>query len=220
MRSTAARFGLHATFMPKPKQGIAGSGMHLNLTVYKDGKNIFRAIEKDKELSNEAKWFMGGIMEHIYGICAITNPLVNSYKRLMSAMNSPKDIVWSKRNINSLLRVWKILGEDAKVELRFPDPAANPYLAIAVCIAAGIEGIEQKIEPGISAPECYESDNNIKKLPATLREAISSLQEDSFLKEVLGEDFINIYSELKLNEWDEYMEQVSNWEIEKYLNRI
>ena len=220
VRSTAARFGLHATFMPKPKQGIAGSGMHLNLTVYNDGNNIFRAIEKDKELSNEAKWFMGGIMEHIYGICAITNPLVNSYKRLMSAMNSPKDIVWSKRNINSLLRVWKILGEDAKVELRFPDPAANPYLAIAVCIAAGIEGIEQKIEPGISAPECYESDNNIKKLPATLREAISSLQEDSFLKEVLGEDFINIYSELKLNEWDEYMEQVSNWEIEKYLNRI
>ena len=220
VRSTATRFGLHATFMPKPKQGVAGSGMHLNLTVYKDGKNIFRAIEKNKELSNEAKWFMGGIMEHINGICAITNPLVNSYKRLMSAMNAPKDVVWSKRNMNSLIRVWKTLGEDAKVELRFPDPSANPYLAIAVCIAAGIEGIEGKIEPGVSAPNCYEEDVDIKMLPATLREAISSLKEDTFLHKVLGDKFINIYSELKLNEWNEYMEQVSNWEIEKYLNRI
>lgn len=220
VRSTATRFGLHATFMPKPKQGVEGSGMHLNLMVYKNGKNIFRAVESGKESSKEAKWFIGGIMEHINAICAITNPLVNSYKRLMSAMKAPKDIVWSKRNINALLRVWKTLGEDAKVELRFPDPSANPYLAIAICIAAGIDGIERKIDPGMPAPMCYENDIEVKKLPATLREAICAFKEDPFMAEVLGEDFIKIYTELKISEWDEYMEQVSNWEIEKYLNRI
>lgn len=212
VKATARRFGLHATFMPKPKQGVAGSGMHLNISVYKDGRNLFNAANR-KEVREEAKWFMGGIMDHVKGMCAITNPLVNSYKRIVSGFEAPKDIVWTRKHENALVKIRTRLGEDTKIELRFPDPSANPYLALAICIAAGIDGLERQSDPG-------EEGMVVGCLPGTLREAVGFLQEDDFISKVLGKEFVQIYADAKMQEWNEYMNQVSDWEINKYLNRI
>ena len=217
VRSIAKRFGLHATFMPKPKEGVAGSGMHINISVYKDDRSIFN--EKDaKGVRDEARWFIGGIMKHAKGICAISNPLVNSYKRLLSGFDAPKDIVWAKQKINALVKVRSRKFEDTKVELRFPDPSANPYLLFALCIEAGILGIEEKIEPGDMAPLCYENGSKIDKLPATLSEAVAYMEKDSLISKVLGEEFTKDYATAKKEEWKEYMIQVSDWEINKYMN--
>lgn len=218
VKSIAKRFGLHATFMPKPKKGVAGSGMHLNISVYKDGRNIFNS--KDGEIREEAKWFMGGIMAHAKALSGITNPLVNSYKRINSGFEAPKDIVWTTKNQNALLRVRRFAGEDTKIELRFPDSAANPYLAIATCIAAGMEGLKQQTNPGDTLDVCKEKGTKLEYLPTTLREAICELQKDSLMKQVLGEEFLQVYAEAKFSEWSEYMDQVSDWEVKQYLNRI
>ena len=219
VRSIAKRFGLHATFMPKPCEGVAGSGMHLNLSVYKDNKNIFN--NRDSKLpTDEARWFIGGVMTHMNALCAVTNPLVNSYKRLSSGFEAPKENVWSTRNENGVARVRTRLGEDTKVELRFPDAAANPYLAIALCIKAGLEGIEQHTEPGAFAPDCYVTGEKIELLPVTLIEALASMKEDALLKETLGEEFVSIYVDKKMDEWNGFMQHVSNWEVNEYLYKM
>lgn len=220
VRSTARRFGLHATFMPKPKQGMPGSGFHLNISVYKDGRNLFNAQPGSDEIREETKWFMGGIMEHVNAMCAITNPLVNSYKRLMGGTLAPRDKVWTTKNVNALMKVRHRLGEDTKVDLRFPDPSANPYLAIAVCLAAGIDGLERKLNPGPEAPACYDQENEIEQLPGTLREAVAWMNGDSFMENVLGKEFCEMYTDAKMDEWNAYMEQVSQWELDEYLYRI
>ena len=212
VKSIARRFGLHATFMPKPKQGVAGCGMHINISVYKDGRNLFNTADRS-EVREETKWFMGGVMKHAKGMCAVTNPLVNSYKRIVSGFEAPKDVVWARRHENALLKIRTRLGEDTKVELRFPDPSANPYLALAVCIAAGIEGLEQHIDPGKEGEVSG-------SLPGTLTEAVGFMKEDAFMEKVLGEKFVYTYTEAKIQEWNEYMGQVSDWEIGKYLNRV
>lgn len=212
VKSIARRFGLHATFMPKPRQGAAGSGMHLNISVYKDGRNLFNSADR-KEVCEEAKWFMGGIMEHAKAMCAVTNPIVNSYKRIMSGFDAPREILWSCKRKNALVKVRARLGEDTKIELRFPDPSANPYLAIALCMAAGMEGLEKHVNPG-------EMDEVADNLPGTLHEAVSCMKEDAFVKAVLGDKFVQIYTEVKEREWNEYMNQITSWELEKYLNRI
>lgn len=216
--SIAKRFGMHATFMPKPKRGVAGSGMHLNISVYKDGRNLFNS--NDENIREEAKWFMGGVMEHAKGMCAVTNPLVNSYKRINSGFGAPKDIVWTTKNQNALLRLHSRLGEDTKVEIRFPDSAANPYLAIAVCMAAGIKGIENHTSVGKMYSEVLEKGIEAEKLPGTLYEAVKEMQKDSFIENVLGEEFVSIYSDAKLAEWNDYMEDVSDWEVSRYLSRM
>lgn len=220
VRSIAKRFGLHATFMPKPKAGVAGSGMHLNISVYKDGRNILNSRTDDKELREEASFFMGGVMNHVRSICAVTNPLVNSYKRLMSGFEAPKYIGWSYKNDDALIRVRKRLGEDTKIELRFPDPSANPYLAIAMCIAAGMDGLEKKIPAGEPMQVCVEKGEALVSLPETLREAANCMREDAWVEEILGKEFVEIYTTAKLKEWNEYMAKISDWEIEKYLNRV
>ena len=216
--SIAKRFGMHATFMPKPKRGVAGSGMHLNLSVYKNGRNIFNS--STKEVCDEAKWFMAGIMEHAKSMCAITNPLVNSYKRINSGFGAPKDIVWTTKNQNALLRVNSRIGEDTKIEVRFPDSAANPYLAIAVCIAAGMEGLEKKIPIGKTYTELLEEGAKLERLPGSLYGAILETERDSFLEDVLGKEFVSIYKKFKLAEWNDFMEDISDWEVNKYLNRM
>lgn len=244
VKSIARRFGLHATFMPKPKNDVAGSGMHLNISVYKEGRNIFNS--KDKEINEEAKHFIGGVMAHAKGLCAITNPLINSYKRICTGIHAPKEITWSQKHGNSCVRIRKRLGEDTKIELRFPDSSANPYLAIAVCLAAGMEGIEKRMDAGDAIDENVKRmnaadtmDGNLKKmnvadeidendkregkvesLPLTLNEAINYFDQDEMIGKVLGSDFMEIYENEKISEWNEYMEQVSNWEIEKYLYRV
>lgn len=211
VRSIAKRFGLYATFMPKPKTDVAGSGLHLNISMYKDGKNLF--CSEDGKPSETAAYFMGGIMKHAKALCAITNPLVNSYKRLMSGYGAPRKIDWSTKGEKTLLK-YHMNSNDSKVELRFPDPAANPYLAIAVSIAAGLDGINNHTEPGKkNNPEC---DN----LPGTLKEAIAKFGKDPLMEEVLGKELLKVYKNIKYDEWSEYMLQVSDWEVSKYLIKM
>ena len=183
-KTIAKRHGLHATFMPKPKDGIHGSGMHLNMSLSRDGKNVF-ADEKDPNgLSKEAYYFIGGLMKHIKAISFITNPIVNSYKRLVPGYEAPVYIAWSANNRTPLIRIPRVSGESTRVELRSPDGAANPYLALAVCLAAGMEGIKNKILPPESVDEnIYEMTDVVKnalgieELPASLREAITEFPD-------------------------------------------
>ena len=226
VRSIAKRFGLYATFMPKPKAGTAGSGMHINISLFQNGKNIFSDSEEEDGLSQEAKWFMGGIMAHVKGMCAVTNPLVNSYKRLTSGCDAPRDIIWTTKNHNTLLRIPFMRGEDTRIELRFPDPSANAYLTIALCMAAGLDGIAKHLDPGAESARLFASRTEAEKaaagidhLPDTLREAVAFMEEDSFVKMVLGQEFVDLYVEAKKAEWNEYMSQVSEWEVDKYLYR-
>lgn len=219
VRSIARRFGLHATFMPKPKNGVEGSGMHLNFSVYKDNRNIFNFDKGSKELKDEARWFVGGMLKHASEMCVFTNPLTNSYKRLVRGFEAPKDIVWSMVNKNSLIKIWNRPSEDNKMEVRFPDPAANPYLAIALCIAAGIEGIENKIEPNEPVGTKYDYEE-VEQLPVALFEASRVAKGSEFVKRVLGKEFAELFIRTKHNESLEHMEQVTDWEIRNYLNRV
>lgn len=224
VKTIAKRHGLHATFMPKPKYGINGSGMHINMSLSKGGKNAF-SDESDKfGLSKEAYYFIGGIFKHIDGITAITNPLVNSYKRLVPGYEAPIYVAWSAKNRSPLIRIPGARGEGARVELRSPDPAANPYLALAVCLKAGLDGIKNQIMPPESV-DCniYElsdlarTEKGIKEIPKSMMEAIIALEQDDFVKEVLGAHITEKYIEAKNQEWQEYTEQVTDWEINQYL---
>lgn len=213
VRSIAKRFGLHATFMPKPLSGVAGSGMHLSFSVYKEDRNIFNCREEKVKRTDATKYFMGGIMKYAREMCPITNPLVNSYKRLIAGFDAPANINWTSTKGNTLVKERRRVGDDTKVEVRFPDPAANPYLALAVCIAAGLRGIEEEIDPG------QEDVMEAAPLPVTLREALDEMRNSQFMEEILGEEFKRVYLEVKNGEWSDYMSQVSDWEIQKYLYR-
>ena len=217
VKMVAKRHGLHATFMPKPKFGVDGSGMHINMSLYKDGKNIFSDPEGKLGLSKEAWYFMGGIMKHIKALTAITNPLVNSYKRLVPGFCAPTSVGYSTNSENCLFHIPFEKGEDARIELRSPDPSANPYLALAVCLMAGLKGIEEKITP----PAGMEKGRNSKAqmLPTTLIEAVAELEKDAFIKDVLGKELCTRYIELKKAEWQDYISQVTEWEISQYLDQ-
>ena len=211
IRSTAKRFGLYATFMPKPRTDLPGSGMHLHISMYKNGENLFD--DDDGEASAMAGFFMGGVMEHARAVCAITNPVVNSYKRILTGYHAPKEVYWAKKGEKALLK-YHNNGADTKVELRFPDPSANPYLAIAVCIAAGMDGIHKQISPGEA--NC-QSD---RYLPGNLKDALDCMKQDSLMKATLGEEFVKLYTAIKYQEWNEYMLQVSDWEVDRYLAKM
>ncbi len=227
VKTIAKRFGLFASFMPKPKHGVNGSGMHINMSVSKDGKNIFCDESDELGLSQEAYYFIGGLMEHMKGIAAITNPLVNSYKRLVPGYEAPIYIAWSATNRSPLIRIPAARGEATRIELRCPDPAANPYLALAVCLAAGLDGIGQKIKPpaqvkanifhmGKEEKEAL----HIEPLPSNLQEAVEEMKKDNLVKRVLGEHIVERYAEAKKAEWEAYQEQVTDWEINQYLYKV
>lgn len=218
VRSIAKRFGLYATFMPKPKADAAGSGMHLNISLYKNDHDLFRDASAEDGISKEARYFMGGIMAHAGALCAITNPTVNSYKRIITGYEAPQYISWARSGGNPMIKV-KDPYDEVKIELRFPDASANPYLALAVCIAAGLDGMEQCTEPGEEASAACRNSNAVK-LPSDLKEAAMAMKDDPFMEHVLTRDFIRAYTEAKLSEWDEYMKQVSDWEIDRYLYRM
>ena len=227
VKTIAKRHGLFASFMPKPKYGINGSGMHINMSLEKDGKNIFFDENDQMQLSKEAYYFIGGIMEHVKGMTAITNPLVNSYKRLVPGYEAPIYIAWSATNRSPLIRIPAARGEGTRVELRCPDPSANPYLALAVCLAAGLDGIRKQIMPPAAVVKnVYEMRLDEKKaegieaLPATLSEAVEELEKDEYILEVLGEHISRNYIAAKRTEWAEYTSQVTDWEIEQYLYKI
>ncbi len=227
VKTIAKRHGLHATFMPKPKYGINGSGMHINMSLSRNGKNIFADASDPQGLSQEAYYFIGGIMKHMKGMTAITNPLVNSYKRLVPGYEAPVYIAWSATNRSPLIRIPAAGGEGTRVELRCPDPAANPYLALAVCLQAGLDGIRNKITPPASVnrniftmTEDERKELHIDEIPGTLTEAIGELEKDSFIRSVLGEHISSKYIEAKKKEWEEYRSQVTDWEIQAYLNKF
>ena len=226
VKTIAHKHGLHATFMPKPIFGIAGSGMHINISMAKDGKNVF-CDESDKNgLSSTAYSFIAGIMEHIKGMTAITNPLVNSYKRLVPEFEAPVYIAWSAQNRSPLIRVPASRGQGTRVELRSADPSANPYLALAVTIAAGLDGVKRGLVPPpavdgniYSMSAAQRKKQKIEMLPTSLESAIAELKKDKLVCNTLGEHILEKYIEAKELEWLNYKTRISQWEIDEYLSK-
>ena len=225
VKTIAQRHGLHATFMPKPKANMACSGMHINMSLEKDGKNVFADENGKNGLSEEAYHFIAGLMKHINGIVAITNPLVNSYKRLIPGYEAPVYIAWSAKNRSPLIRIPAARGKGTRVELRNPDPTANPYLALAVCLIAGLDGIKNKLEvcdsvdANIYAMTKKERrERGIDSLPETLIDAVKHLEKDELIMEFLGEETAEKYIEAKKAEWKSYKVAVSEWEVNQYLS--
>ncbi|MCQ2596100.1 MAG: type I glutamate--ammonia ligase [Treponemataceae bacterium] len=226
VKTIANMHGLHATFMPKPIFGIAGSGMHLNLSMSKDGKNVFYDENDKNGLSQIAYSFIAGIMEHVKGITAITNPLVNSYKRLVPEFEAPVYIAWSAQNRSPLIRVPAARGNGTRIELRSADPSANPYLALAVTIAAGLDGVKRGLTPPpavdgniYAMTAAQRKKQKIGSLPASLEEALIELQKDKLVCDTLGSHVLEKFVEAKQLEWLEYKTRVSQWEIDKYLSK-
>jgi len=222
----AQRHGLHATFMPKPIFGINGSGMHINQSLFSGDKNTFFDENDSLQLSQEAYYFIGGLMKHVKGMAALTNPTVNSYKRLVPGYEAPVYIAWSASNRSNLVRIPASRGLGTRVEMRNPDPSANPYLALAALLTAGLDGIENKINPPkssdinlfkISADEKKEL--GIDNLPGSLFEALQELSNNEVIKEAIGEHVYENFVKAKMQEWDEYRTNVSEWEIETYISK-
>ena len=226
VKSIAQRHGLYATFMPKPLHGVNGSGMHVNISLIKDGKNAFYNEEDQLGLSSVAYNFIAGVLKHIKEICPITNPLVNSYKRLVPDYEAPVYISWSAKNRSPLIRVPSARGEGTRIEFRSPDPSSNPYLVLACLLLAGLEGIKDNLEP----PKCIDRNifnlsreerkrENIENLPESLHEAIAYMQKSDLVKEALGKNTFEYYIKAKEVEWDNYRTQVHQWEINSYLSK-
>ena len=210
--------------MPKPIFGICGSGMHINQSLFKNGKNAFYD-EKDKlGLSKIAYKYIAGLMYHIKSFSAISNPLVNSYKRLVPGYEAPVYIAWSARNRSPLVRIPAARGASTRIELRNPDPSANPYFLLASCLAAGIDGITKnmKIKPAVDR-NIYQMTKEerdkagIENLPHNLINAVKAMQKSDLIKETLGNHAFNLYTKSKIDEWDAYRTKVHQWEIDEYL---
>lgn len=227
VKSCADSHGLSATFMPKPVYGRAGSGMHTNMSLFKDGKNAFFDSESETGLSHIAYNFIAGVLKHIKGMCAITNPLVNSYKRLVPGYEAPCHIAWTLSNRSALIRVPAARGLGTRIELRNPDPACNPYLEFAALLAAGLDGIKNDLMPpaAVSA-NIYDFNSaerqaaGIGSLPTDLNEAIQEMKADSFIHQVLGEHVFSKYVEAKEKEWYDFSTAVTEWELDQYLNKF
>lgn len=225
VRIIAKRYGLHATFMPKPCMEVNGSGMHLNMRLLKDGKYVFE--DENGKLSRDGEAFMAGILRHIQGMTAVFNPLVNSYKRLVPGFEAPSEVTWSRKQRNALIHVRGRLSEGLNLELRSPDSASNPYLVFALCLAAGLEGMGEKLSPPEELSEdirrlsCEEkSARGIRLLPENLGEALQAMNEDDLVRKVLGEDYVDEYIKTKRREWKGYLAQISEWELNQYLYRV
>jgi glutamine synthetase len=227
VKTIAQSHGLHATFMPKPIFGINGSGMHMNMSLSKDGINAFFDEKDDFGISEDAYSFIAGILNHIKGIVAVTNPLVNSYKRLVPDYEAPIYISWSPKNRSPLVRIPISRGKSTRVELRCPDPSCNPYLALALCLAAGLEGIKKKLTPPKSIEanifvmsEEQRKEQGIDRLPDNLYDAIVEFSKDGLVKDTLGGHAFQVYKEAKNLEWDDYRAKVHQWEIDQYLSKF
>lgn len=227
VRTVAQKHGLHATFMPKPLYGLPGSGMHLHISLFKGEENIFYDADNPSGLSDSGRFFIAGVMRHVRAITAITNPTVNSYKRLVPGYEAPVYIAWSYRNRSPLIRIPARRGVGTRIEVRSPDPTCNPYLGLAVILKAGLEGIKNRLEPLPSVDRnIYEMNladrqlNNIESLPENLYEAIAELNRDKVIQEALGDHIYSRFSYAKMKEWETYSSRVYDWEIEEYLERF
>ena len=227
VKTCAEANGLCATFMPKPVTNRAGSGLHTNMSLFRGKENAFCDPANPMGLSRTALNFIAGVMQHVKGICAVTNPLVNSYKRLVPGFEAPCYIAWTTSNRSALIRIPASRGTGTRVELRNPDPAGNPYLSFALLLAAGLDGIEKGLEPPapVSA-NVYEFDANereklgIESLPGDLNAAVAAMKADPFVRETLGDHVFSKYIEAKEREWYEYSTTVTEWESDRYLNKF
>ncbi|CAI3205103.1 type I glutamate--ammonia ligase [Clostridium neonatale] len=226
VKSIAQRHGLYASFMPKPIFGINGSGMHVNMSLFKDGKNAFYDESDKNGLSKIAYQFIAGLLKNIKGLAAVTNPLVNSYKRLVPGYEAPVYLAWSCSNRTALIRVPASRGAGTRVELRCPDPSSNPYLVLAVLLQAGLDGIKNNLEVPkeivaniFKMTEDERKDAGIENLPNNLYEAVNFMKESELAKKALGDHIYANYIEGKEAEWDDYRTKVHDWELENYLDR-
>lgn len=226
VKTIARKYGLHATFMPKPLFGVNGSGMHANMSLFKDGKNSFFDEEGEMQLSETAYQFLSGILKHATAFTAVTNPTVNSYKRLVPGYEAPVYVAWSGRNRSPLIRVPSSRGMSTRIEVRSVDPSANPYLAMSALLASGLDGIENKMEaPAPIDRNIYvmnreeREENGIKDLPGTLKEALDELAKDEVVVNSLGEHLFEHFVEAKEIEWDMFRTQVHPWEREQYITQ-
>ncbi len=224
VKNVARMNGLHATFMPKPIFGINGSGMHTHQSLFSGAANVFFDRKGQWQLSDTCLHYIGGLLAHAKGFCAVTNPLVNSYKRLVPGYEAPTNIAWSERNRSPLIRVPAARGSGTRVELRMPDPSCNPYLALAVMLRSGLDGIEQKLHPGppvnknIYAMSQRERRHlRIDELPATLSDALDALEKDDLVQDTLGEHIFTHFVAAKREEWFQYSRSVTPWEVDRYL---
>jgi glutamine synthetase len=223
--ATFDQMDYRVTFMPKPFFGVSGSGMHCHQSVFKGDKNLFSDPDSETGLSKDALYFMGGLLKHARAVTAITNPIVNSYKRLVPGYEAPVYMAYGLRNRSALIRVPAARGKATRIEYRSPDPACNPYLAFTVMLEAGIDGIVNKIDPGepveadiYSMSEEEREARGIEVLPTSLWEAYHSLEEDPLILNALGPHISEKFLELKYQEWDEYRVQVFGYEQRKYLD--
>ena len=226
VKTIARKHGLHASFMPKPINGVHGSGMHFNMSLFNQEGNAFYDESDEMGLSKTAHEFIAGLLKHAKAYTAICNPTVNSYKRLTPGFEAPVYIAWSASNRTPLVRVPNSRGMSTRVELRSVDPSANPYLALAVLLKAGLSGIqESKVVADPIGKNIYQmsstelGEQDIKRLPATLYEAVDHLKKNSLMKEAMGEHMYNNFITIRTQEWIEYNEQVSPWEQQKYFKR-
>lgn len=224
VKYVAQQFGLFASFMPKPIYGQNGSGMHTHQSLFRGADNAFWDPKAEWELSKIALHYIGGLLRHARGFCAITNPLVNSYKRLVPGYEAPVNVAWSMRNRSPLIRIPDRRGAGTRVELRMPDPAANPYLALAVMLAAGLDGVETKadyrepVDVNIWEMSYREKRRlRIDDLPHDLNEACDELEKDKTIAAALGEHITDNFLAAKRQEWRDYITQVSQWELDNYL---
>ncbi len=225
-RKIALEYNLHATFMPKPLDGRNGSGMHLHQSLFLDGVNAFHDPERPLQLSETAVHYIGGLLAHARGMCAVTNPLVNSYKRLVPGFEAPTNIVWSEHNVSPLARIPARRGDSTRVELRMPDPSCNPYLALAAMISAGLDGIENGRDPGEPVNKdvfklSYRERRRLRidELPLDLREAVKELKKDRTISGALGKSIMGCLVEAQKAAWQEYTGTVHTWELDRYLGR-
>lgn len=225
VKSIADSHNLYATFMPKPLNNEAGSGMHVNMSLNREGKNVFYDADDTEGLSEIAYNFIAGVMYHAKGITGITNPIINSYKRLVPGFEAPVHIAWSAKNRSPLIRIPAARGKGTRIELRNPDSSSNPYLVLAICLAAGLDGIEKNMIP----PEPIDSNifkltddereaMGLRSIPDNLNTAIKEMKKDNLIFGVLGEQVFKKYLIQKQNEWNAYRDIVTQWELDNYLN--
>lgn len=224
VRKVARDHRLHATFMPKPIYGIAGSGMHTHQSLFKGDENAFFDAKAEMQLGAVALHYIAGLLVHARGFCAITNPLINSYKRLVPGFEAPTNVAWSERNRSPLVRIPFRRGIGTRCELRMPDPSCNPYLALAVMLKAGLDGIKNQLQPPPPVNKnIYKMSHRerrrfrIDSLPENLNQALDLLEKDKLIQKALGEHIYRHYLDAKRQEWKTYIQQVHPWEVETYL---
>lgn len=224
VKTIARKHGLHATFMAKPLQGINGSGMHMNMSLFRDGQNIFFDSQGEQQLSKEAYYFLNGVLNHARALTALNNPTVNSYKRLVPGFEAPVYVAWSARNRSPLIRIPSGRGNSTRIEFRSPDPTANPYLVIAGILMAGLDGLKERQMPVhsvdrniYSMSETERKANGITDLPSTLHNAVKAFKKDQVVLHALGEHLAQSFVDSKDLEWASYRQTVSDWEREQYM---